>query len=115
MVLPRLCQVMVGLAAILASLPPSLAATTTLTNYITVENSDGQPEYLALDRKPALYTGNFGDCLGDSWIKVTRFDASYYHDNMTIIFDIEGIWDPPATAPNLTSQAVMSEYMAQKV
>ncbi|KAF2227284.1 hypothetical protein BDZ85DRAFT_188869, partial [Elsinoe ampelina] len=42
------------------------------------------------NRKPALYTGNFGDCLGSSLINVTRFDASYYADNMTIMFHLAG-------------------------
>jgi len=42
------------------------------------------------DRQPSLYTADYGDCLGDSAINVTRFDAAYYKDNMTIIFHLEG-------------------------
>jgi hypothetical protein len=42
------------------------------------------------DRQPALYTADYGDCLGKSAINVTRFDAAYYKDNMTIIFHFEG-------------------------
>ncbi|EMC94553.1 hypothetical protein BAUCODRAFT_50270, partial [Baudoinia panamericana UAMH 10762] len=42
------------------------------------------------DRKPALYTQNFGDCLGNSLIDVTRFDAAYYRDNMTVLFHLAG-------------------------
>jgi hypothetical protein len=42
------------------------------------------------DRQPALYTADYGDCLGESAINVTRFDAAYYKDNMTIIFHFEG-------------------------
>jgi hypothetical protein len=42
------------------------------------------------DRQPALYTADYGDCLGESAINVARFDAAYYKDNMTIIFHFEG-------------------------
>jgi hypothetical protein len=80
-------------------LPLSLAAT---KDYITYQDNQGQTIYLAEDRKPALYTMNFGSCLENSLINVTRFDASFYHDNMTIIFDIEG-------STNLTREAVMSK------
>ena len=51
---------------------------------------DGQTLFLADDRKPSLYTQNFGDCLGSSLINVTRFDAAYYKDNMTVLFHLEG-------------------------
>lgn len=37
-----------------------------------------------------MYTQNFGDCQGDSLINVTRFDAAYYKDNMTVLFHLEG-------------------------
>ncbi|QDS70318.1 hypothetical protein FKW77_008438 [Venturia effusa] len=59
---------------------------------ITYQNSDGTALYLKDDRRPALYTGDFGDCLGDSnkLVTVIKFDASYYKDNMTITFDIQG-------------------------
>ncbi|KAK5229617.1 hypothetical protein LTR72_001148 [Exophiala xenobiotica] len=46
--------------------------------------------WLKDDRRPALYTQNFGDCQGDSLINVTRFDAAYYKDNMTVLFHLEG-------------------------
>ncbi|RMZ71020.1 transient receptor potential ion channel [Pyrenophora seminiperda CCB06] len=39
---------------------------------------------------PSLYTADYEDCLGQSAINVTRFDAAYYKDNMTIIFHLEG-------------------------
>jgi hypothetical protein len=42
------------------------------------------------DRQPSLYTADYGDCLGKSAINVTRFDAAYYKDNLTIIFHLEG-------------------------
>ncbi len=53
-------------------------------------NAAGQTIYLPDNRKPALYTGNFGDCLGSSAVNVTRFDAAYYQDNMTVLFHLEG-------------------------
>lgn len=50
----------------------------------------GNRIYLEDNRQPALYTQNFGDCQGDSLINVTRFDAAYYRDNMTILFHLAG-------------------------
>lgn len=58
--------------------------------FIQTTNSAGETIYLRDDRKPALYTQDFGDCLGSSLINVTRFDAAYYQDNMTVLFHLEG-------------------------
>lgn len=58
--------------------------------YITYQNPDGETVYLKDDRRPSLYTGNFGDCLGDSAVNVSRFDAAYYKDNMTVLFHLAG-------------------------
>lgn len=71
------------------------------TKVIQTTNNAGEVIYLADDRKPALYTQNFGDCLGNSLINVTRFDAAYYKDNMTVLFHLEG-----STA--LTNESLMS-------
>ena len=71
------------------------------TKVIQTTNDAGEVIYLADDRKPALYTQNFGDCLGSSAINVTRFDAAYYKDNMTVLFHLEG-----NTA--LTNESLMS-------
>ena len=65
-------------------------AANTKTKYVTSTNAAGETVYLADDRRPALYTQNFGDCIGDSTINVTRFDAAYYADNMTVLFHLEG-------------------------
>lgn len=56
--------------------------------YNPVDGSDTQ--YLKDNRRPSLYTGAFGDCLGGSSVNVTRFDAAYYKDNMTVLFHLEG-------------------------
>ena len=66
------------------------SAADSTTQYVTATGSDGNTIYLADDRRPALYTQNFGDCLGSSTINVTRFDAAYYADNMTVLFHLEG-------------------------
>lgn len=60
------------------------------TQVIEVTSNTGETIFLRDDRKPALYTANFGDCLGSSLINVTRFDAAYYKDNMTVLFHLEG-------------------------
>lgn len=58
--------------------------------YVQATNAAGQTVSLLDNRKPALYTKNFGDCLGSSLINVTRFDAAYYNDNMTVLFHLQG-------------------------
>ncbi|KAI4092890.1 MAG: hypothetical protein LQ344_003255 [Seirophora lacunosa] len=60
------------------------------TKYVETTTDAGQSLWLRDARKPALYTQNFGDCSGNSLINVTRFDAAYYKDNMTVLFHLEG-------------------------
>ncbi|ROW10212.1 hypothetical protein VMCG_01672 [Cytospora schulzeri] len=51
----------------------------------------GVTQQLAVDRTPALYTGDFGDCLGgQSLFNITKFDAAYYTDNSTVLFHLDG-------------------------
>lgn len=81
---------MLGALIILLSILhiPSVSAKD--TKWVEATTDSGEVVYLPDDRKPALYTQNFGDCLGSSTINVTRFDAAYYKDNMTILFHLEG-------------------------
>ncbi|OMP84754.1 putative membrane protein [Diplodia seriata] len=51
---------------------------------------DGETVLVRDDRQPSLYTSDFGDCMGDSSINVTRFDAAFYKDNMTVLFHLAG-------------------------
>lgn len=54
-------------------------------------NAKGEQRTLLVDRYPALYTGDFGDCMGgQSLINLTSFDAAYYADNMTVLFNLAG-------------------------
>ncbi|KAF2036068.1 TRP-domain-containing protein [Setomelanomma holmii] len=55
-----------------------------------VATINGQQWRVRDDRQPSLFTGDFGDCLGESVINVTRFDAAYYRDNMTVLFHLQG-------------------------
>ena len=71
--------------------------------FVQWQDGNGQTVWLADDRKPALYTDNFGSCLENGLIDVTRFDAALYHDNMTLMFDIQG-------TTNLTRDSVMSMF-----
>jgi hypothetical protein len=68
---------------------------------ISGTNADGVTQTLLVDRYPALYTGDFGDCMGgQSLINLTSFDAAYYADNMTVIFNLAG-------TTNLRNETVM--------
>ncbi|KAK5114688.1 hypothetical protein LTR62_002261 [Meristemomyces frigidus] len=98
---PRLASAITALFGLLALVPTILAKPQSSTtssstsgasaNNVPYTEANGVTVYLANDRKPALYTGNFGDCLGGaSAINVTRFDAAYYKDNMTVLFHLSG-------------------------
>lgn len=80
---------LVHLISLLALIGTTFAADSE-TKYVTATNAEGETLLLPDDRKPALYTQNFGDCKGSSTINVTRFDAAYYADNMTVLFHLEG-------------------------
>jgi len=58
--------------------------------WVEYTGTNGQTVWLQNDRKPALYTQNFGNCQGNSLINITRFDAAYYADNMTVAFNFGG-------------------------
>lgn len=85
--IPRTRTSLMALLAPLACLQLALAADD--TRYITYTGDDGTVS-LADDRRPAIYTQDFGDCTGDSVINLTRFDAAYYKDNMTVQFHLAG-------------------------
>ncbi|KAI1092861.1 TRP-domain-containing protein [Rostrohypoxylon terebratum] len=71
------------------------------TQYISGTSLDGVTTRLALDRTPALYTGDFGDCLGgQSLLNVTKFDAAFYYDNSTILFHLD-------STTNIRNESIM--------
>lgn len=88
---------------LLVSLLSLIDITLTENNqYVQATSEDGETIYLENNRKPSLYTQNFGDCLGgSSLINVTRFDAAYYQDNMTVLFHLEG-------NTNVKNESIMS-------
>ena len=87
----RLHPALLALIAFLACLQGVLCQSSAQsTRWVTYQDPSGQTVYLKDNRKPALYTGNFGDCRGTSSVNVTRFDAAYYKDNMTVLFHLEG-------------------------
>lgn len=79
---------MLAILTFLALLPAAIASDN--TDWIQYQNADGETVYLRDNRQPSLYTGNFGDCLGGSLVNVSRFDAAYYKDNMTVSFHLAG-------------------------
>jgi hypothetical protein len=85
--------------ALLSAIPTLTHASTT---YILGTNAAGVTQELADNRYPALYTGDFGDCMGgSSLLNVTAFDAAYYADNMTVLFHLMG-------TTNLQNASIMS-------
>jgi hypothetical protein len=89
------CTILLGLLLI-----PLVSADNT---YVQWQDELGESIWLRDDRKPALYTDNFGSCLENGLIDVTRFDAALYHDNMTLKFDIQG-------TTNISRDSVMSMF-----
>jgi len=73
--------------AFLAIIKPVMGENIT---YVTTTDASGKTVYLPANRQPALYTQDFGDCLGGSLLDVSRFDAAYYADNMTVTFHLQG-------------------------
>lgn len=43
------------------------------------------------NRRPSLYTQNYGECQANPLIDITRFDGALYRDNMTVTFDLDGV------------------------
>lgn len=73
------------------------------TAFINGVSLDGVRNQLAVDRTPALYSGDFGDCLGgQSLLNVTKLDAAFYFDNSTISWHLNG-------NTNLQSENLMSK------
>ncbi|CAP60761.1 uncharacterized protein PODANS_1_20360 [Podospora anserina S mat+] len=59
--------------------------------FTTGTDVDGVTRELAANRYPALYTGDYGDCMGgNSLFSISKFDAAYYADNMTIVLHMDG-------------------------
>jgi hypothetical protein len=93
----------VSFLAVSNTLIPSVRADTSAT--ISGTNAEGVTSNLLVDRTPALYTGNFGDCMGgQSLINLTSFDAAYYKDNMTVLFNMAG-------HTNLRNETVMRTFI----
>ena len=67
-------------------------------------DANGLALQLLADRYPALYTGDFGDCMGgQSLINLTAFDAAYYADNSTVLLNMRG-------TTSLRNESLMSKF-----
>ena len=83
---------------------PTSSATDNSLETISGTNAQGVTSTLLVNRYPALYTGDFGDCMGgQSLMNLTSFDAAYYADNMTVIFNLAG-------STNLKNETLMCTY-----
>lgn len=89
-----------ALLVLVALLQPTEAASR--DGWITVQGHNDKMISLFDARKPSLYTGDFGDCMGSkSLVTVTRLDAAFYKDNMTVAFHLQG-------STKLAREAIMS-------
>ncbi|OAA63605.1 intradiol ring-cleavage dioxygenase [Niveomyces insectorum RCEF 264] len=80
-----------GFSCLLLLSPAAAAYAQKDVAYVYGSDADGVTRQLAADRTPALYTADFGDCLGGkSRFNITKFDAAYYADNMTVVFHLDG-------------------------
>jgi hypothetical protein len=80
----------VSTIALLSTILPTVRAGSS-TDTIQGTNGAGVTKTLLVDRYPALYSGDFGDCMGgQSLINLTSYDAAYYADNMTVLFNLAG-------------------------
>jgi hypothetical protein len=94
----RICAFL--LLSILALLSPVCARKTTYTR--DVDAADTAPA-LEVNGTPALYSGDFADCLGgQSLFNVTKFDAAYYPNIKAMVFHIDGM-------TNIKNESLMSE------
>lgn len=93
-------SLVVALLALL-SFQISAVAAQEIVNYIPYTTLQGNTIYLRDFRQPALYSGDFADCMdGGSQVNLARFDVAYYMDNMTVIFRLAGtteLWDQETT------------------
>ena len=97
----RWTTAVVSAVVVLSTFIPAVEAQQTTRATIQGINAKGEVRTLLVDRYPALYTGNFGDCMGgQSLINLTSFDAAYYADNMTVLFNMAG-------TSNLRNESVM--------
>ena len=96
-----ICSWLAILSMLVTFLSFGIPAAAEQPRWIQYTGNDGTV-WLNDDRRPSLYTQNFGDCQGDSLINVTRFDAAYYKDNMTVLFHLEG-------NSALTNESLMSK------
>ncbi|KAK3331069.1 hypothetical protein B0H66DRAFT_467301 [Apodospora peruviana] len=84
-------RIYASLSIILAILSVPIVAESPKTEYVYGTDGHGVTRVLPVNRYPALYTGDFGDCLGgESLFNITKFDAAYYADNLTIAFHLDG-------------------------
>lgn len=65
---------------------------------------DGEQRKLDVSRTPSLYTKDFADCLsGGSLFNITKFDAAYYADNLTVLFHLGG-------STNIRKESLVCKY-----
>ncbi|KAG7119816.1 putative membrane protein like [Verticillium longisporum] len=61
------------------------------TVYQEFNDTNGVTRQFAVDRYPALFSGDFADCLGgQSLFNITKFDTGYFKDNRTVVFHLDG-------------------------
>ncbi len=103
---PSWAAAFVSSLALFSTLIPSVRAQETSSDGKTIQGTNGKgvTQTLLVDRYPALFSGDFGDCMGgQSLINLTSFDGAYYADNMTVLFNLAG-------TTNLRNESLMCMF-----
>ncbi|KAI5290564.1 hypothetical protein KEM54_001174 [Ascosphaera aggregata] len=60
------------------------------TRWVTATDKSGSTINLPDNRKPALYTEEFGSCMENPLLTLDYFEASFFKDNMSLTFQFQG-------------------------
>lgn len=107
-----LCTLLVLLSSLQIAASKIIKINTTSGEWIPYPDpSTGDTIWLENNRRPSLYTGDFGDCMGNSLVNVSRFDAAYYKDNSTVLVH----WAGSSDFANQTVMIYFAVYAYGKV
>lgn len=97
------CILPLGLVALAVSLPtleldPSSLETVPISvngsKSHEAQSAESTEEITSVDdRKPSLYTQDYGSCMSNSPIQINNYHGAFYRDNMSLTFSFDGMAD----------------------